>query len=108
MALLIIFDVAPRRLAQLVDAVKELGAWGELTPSSYLVDSRLAPGEVMERLHPNVAPNESLWVVTAASPWASYGDPIVEDHAELLGSADDWTVWDWDDASSSRPKGKGR
>jgi len=104
MALLITFDVAPPRLSRMVDAVKELGSWGELTPSSYLVDSELAPGEVMERLHTHVAPSESLWVVTATSPWASYGEAIVEDHAELLGSADNWTVFDWDDALSSRPR----
>jgi hypothetical protein len=64
----------------------------------------------MEQPQGFVGPNESecLWVVTAAAPWASYGDAIVEDHAELLGPADSWTVRDWDEASSSRPKTKVR
>jgi hypothetical protein len=104
MAFIITFNVGPARLTALVDEVKALGEWGALTPTSYLVATNMLPGEIMERLHRLVAPDEDLWVVTAAAPWASYGNAEVEDHAELLGAPDDWTVWDWDDASSSRPR----
>jgi hypothetical protein len=104
MALIITFNVNPSRVAALVEAVKALGEWGALTPTSYLITTNTCPGEIMERLHGFVAPDEELWAITAAAPWASYGNAEVEDHAELLGAPDDWTVWDWDAASSTRPR----
>ena len=104
MAVIIMFTVGPTRTAAVVAAVKTLGEWGALTPTSYLVETDARPGEIMERLHGLVSPDETLWVVTAAAPWASYGVAEVEDFAELLGQPDDWTVWDWDEATQSRPK----
>ncbi|MBX3479808.1 MAG: hypothetical protein KF842_05370 [Caulobacter sp.] len=92
MALIITFNVSSSRLPALISGVKALGAWGALTSTSYLVATDMRPGEVMERLHGFGAPDEDLGVLTASAPWASYGNVEVEDHAEVLGAPDDWTV----------------
>ena len=104
MALIITFNINASRVSAMVEAIRELGQWGVLTPTSYLVATDMGPGEIMERLHGLVSPQEDLWVITAADLWAGYGDVEVVDHVETLGASDDWPTWDWDEASSSRPK----
>jgi hypothetical protein len=105
MALIITFNIDATRAPAMVEAVKQLGEWGVLTPTSYLVATDMRPGEIMERLHGFVSPQEDLWVITVNAPWAGYGNVEVDDHSELLlGASDDWTIWDWNEVSSSRPK----
>jgi hypothetical protein len=104
MAVVIIFNVAAPRAEPFVQALKALGDWGMVTDSAFLVETELAPGAVMERLHPMTGPDDDLWVFTATGPWACYGDVLAEDHAEaLLGPFESWVVWDWNEARQSRP-----
>lgn len=58
---------------------------------------------MMEALQPLLGPADSLWILAVTSPWSSYGDPIVADHATaLLGEAEDYVPKDWDDAEGLR------
>lgn len=105
MSLIITFQVEPERNASLLQAIKGLGEWGALTPTCLIVETDVQAGAVMEKLQPLLGRADSLWAVSAAKPWAGYGDPIVEDHVEaIVGSSDDWIPSDWDDATQSRPR----
>lgn len=104
MAHVFIFSVEPSRELGLVEAIKALGEWGILTPTSYLVEGEFDPGKVMECLQPMLGPMDALWVIKAGAPWAGHGDPIVGDLAvACLGHDQAWIPRDWDEATQSRP-----
>lgn len=89
--------------ASIVAAIKNLGEWGELTPTSYLLESSQEVRNIIEQLQPLLGRSDAIWVFTVVAPWASHGDPIVEDHAyALLGPFVDWSPKDWDDGADCR------
>lgn len=105
MPLIITFKVEPGRNDSLVQAIKGLGEWGILTSTCIIVETDVQAGAVMQKLQPLLGRTDTLWAISAAKPWAGYGDPIVEDHVEaIVGPSDDWIPTDWDDATQSRPR----
>ena len=90
--------------SSLISAIQNLGEWGELTPTSFLLEADLDVQPLIELLQPLIGPSDSLWIFSVVAPWAGYGDPIVEDHAvDLLGEFQDWVPKDWNDNQGSRP-----
>ena len=104
MRLLVTFSTDAGRCDAVIGAIKSLGEWSLLTPSSYLLETNIGPGRILETLQPLLGPNDGLWVFSLAAPWAGYGAPEVEDHAvAMLGLFDDWAPTDWNDITQSRP-----
>lgn len=104
MPFIITFEIEEIRRVSLVSALKGLGDWSAMTSSSYLVATDAGAGGIMETLQPLLGPADSLWVISAAGPWAGYGNPEADDHAvSVLGRDDAWTPKDWDEATKSRP-----
>ncbi len=104
MAYIVTFSVEPPRVAGLLEAIKALGEWGELTPTTYILQSDVDPGSIMEMLQPRLGPKDDLWVFRAGGPWAGYGDVLVEELATAWVSPEAlWVPRDWDDATQSRP-----
>ncbi len=104
MAYIVLLSVEPPRKAGLIEAIKALGDWGELTPTSYLVHGGADPGSIMEMLQPMLGPRDALWVFPASGPWAGYGDVLVDELVAAWVSPEaSWVPYDWDEAKQSRP-----
>jgi hypothetical protein len=104
MAYIVTFSVEPPREAGLIEAIKALGDWADLTPTTYLLQCEVEPGSLMEALQPMLGPKDSLWVFPACGPWAGYGDVLVDELVVAWVGPDAlWVPRDWDEATQSRP-----
>jgi hypothetical protein len=103
MAYVVSFCVEPPRDVELVQAIKALGEWGRLTPTSFILECENDPGVIMEQLQPMLGPKDDLWMISASGPWAAYGDPIVEELMTWVGPEASWVPRDWDEKTASRP-----
>ena len=103
MAYIVLVSVEPPREAGLIEAIKAFGEWGELTPTTYILQCKVDPGSIMETLQPMLGPADSLWVFRASGPWAGYGDVLVDELVEAWVSPEaSWAPHDWDEATQSR------
>ena len=104
MAYILSFSVEPLRGAVLVEHIKALGEWAELTPSTYVLRCEVKPGSIMETLQPMLGPKDCLWVFQVRGPWAGYGDPLVEESVGAWVSSEaSWVPRDWDETTQGRP-----
>ena len=88
---------------KLVQEIKNLGDWGEVTSSSFFVTSTENAGSITEKLQLLLGPQESVAVFTVSQPWAGYCDIIMEDFlVSELGQDEDWTPHDWNEVTQSR------
>ena len=100
---LITFTTSKSNYARLVDHIKRLGNWGEVTPSTFVVVSDENAGVITERLQLLLGSNETVAVFSVSKPWASYCDPIVEDFLiSEIGQDENWTPHDWNETTQSR------
>lgn len=99
---LITFGTNPTRNEQLHKSIRELGEFGLVTPTSYVVQSDLTAASIIELLQKDLGPSDDIGVFAVCQPWASYCDVIVEDFlVGALGDFEDWTPRDFESEESN-------
>jgi len=100
---LVTFTSTTENHSAVVEQIKQLGEWGEITPSSFVIASKENAGVITQRLQILLGPHDSIGVFSISQPWASYCDLIVEDFlASEIGEYEDWTPSDWNEDTQSR------
>jgi len=100
---LITFTATTEKLSAIIEQIKQLGEWGEITPNSFVVASNENAGVITQQLQMLLGPHDSIAVFSVSQPWASYCDLIVEDFlVSEIGEYEDWTPRDWNGDTQSR------
>jgi len=100
---LITFTATAKNYSNIVEKIKNLGEWAEITPSSFFVVSQENAGAITEKLQLLLGPQDLVAVFSVSKPWASHCDPIVEDFLlSEIGQDEDWTPHDWNEETKSR------
>lgn len=100
---LITFTATAIKYPDILEQIKKLGYWGEVTPSSFFVVSQENAGVITERLQLLLGPQDAVAVFSVSQPWASHCDIIVEDLLlSKIGQDEDWIPHDWDEETQSR------
>jgi len=88
---LITFTATAKNYSKIVEKIKNMGEWAEVTPSSFFVVSKENAGAITETLQLLLGPQDSVAVFSVTKPWASYCDLIVEDFIlSEIGQNEDW------------------
>ena len=103
MTYLITFTATTKNYSKIVNEIKNLGEWGEVTTSSFIVASKENAGVITERLQLLLGPQDSVAVFSVSKPWASYCGLIVKDFIlSEIGQDEEWTYHDWNEETQSR------
>ncbi len=70
MAYIVTFSVEPTREIGLIEAIKALGNWADLTPTTYLLQCEAGPGPLMETFQPMLGSKESFACGRFQASWS--------------------------------------
>lgn len=76
MAILLItidFKAPDHDYTPIFNFIKNMNVWARITDTAYAVETHMTPQEVLLELRPHLSRNDSLYVLTLASPWIGYG-----------------------------------
>ena len=99
---LITFTATAKNYSEIVEKIKNMGEWGEVTPSSFLVVSNENAGAITENFQLLLGQQDSFAVFSVSKPLASYSDIIVEDFIlSKIGEDEDWVIKNWNEETQS-------